>query len=193
MIALEVKEDGQIWLIPDCPKEPNYSEYFEFSCASVRRDYQKVIASAERILVSDQMGAAEILIKAGALVSMEANKPLLNQGIYRIPDLKWEVKEQLGVDESCETWDMHECFCPYPCGKRKVAVIIQEDEKNGMYQSDNPIMSKLPTDANLYDLNEAYMGFLKWFYKDQFGYILDSHAIDAIFSDMKLYQQSKSL
>ena len=33
-------------------------------------------------------------------------------GIYPIPDLQWDVKEKLGVDESCQT-----------CGKRKVAIL----------------------------------------------------------------------
>lgn len=54
-------------------------------------------------------------------------------------------------------------------------------------KEENPILANISVDANLYDLNEAYMKFLTWFYKDQFGYSLDVHARCAIMDDMEKY------
>lgn len=119
--ALEVKEDGQIWLIPECPVEPKdhpnfrsgmdqYSEPLETNGFWKKQvsDYQKALTSAERLLVSNQ----EVAIKAiYSSLNPDNGRPITDgwikmfkknavPRIYPIPGLKWEV-DDLHNPEKC--------------------------------------------------------------------------------------------
>lgn len=135
--ALDVKEDGQIWLIEDCPVEPNvHHSVFYLS-------YQKALASADRLLVSNQEVAEQIIQtyrynievvrckkNVGSKESPIYDFPreencTTKPGIYPIPDLKWEVKD-VPIERDASTFSHYE----REAGKQlvteytKVAVLI---------------------------------------------------------------------
>lgn len=119
MNALEVKEDGTIWLIVDAPEEPKYTDYVQHTkyywqvnkFERAKRNYEKKIASAERLLVGNQEVAQKILYP---LTKHKINASFgewkaegIKPGIYPIPGLKFEMKEACAndscpVDTSCE-------------------------------------------------------------------------------------------
>lgn len=102
--ALEVRGDGQICLIPDAPIDPRdmipaeeFSPYVSSYAAPYLKQYENELTSTERILVSNQDVAQELLYNhiEENIDRLIRKRPSIKPGIYPIPDLQWEVKEEL--------------------------------------------------------------------------------------------------
>lgn len=135
MTHLEVQPDGRIFVIDGMPEEPKQkvSDNNDFAWRNkwgptIEREweeYQKALASAPRIPVANHNDA--FLRIQDQYMPKGAKEFKLKPGIYQVP-VEWEVKEKFGVDDTCQSWDDHACSCPYPCG-RKVVAILKESPK----------------------------------------------------------------
>lgn len=124
-VALIVKEDGLIYVneVPEeprsgiCSPEPRWNCYQLPGCICAREwnPYRTALASAKEtaILCVDQEKAHGIIWRNHASQKDRQQGNALKPGIYPIPDLQWEVKEELEYPID------HTSYPPY----RQVAIL----------------------------------------------------------------------
>ena len=92
MTHLEVKSDGLIYLIKDCPEEPPVSASIYSDMAKMNR-YDKALASCERIKCADQQQARDLVMRKSSMGKGKDGFYEPTIGIYSLPDVEWEVRE----------------------------------------------------------------------------------------------------
>lgn len=157
--ALEVKEDGQIWLIPILPDKPDYLHDNKLWNTVRQQEYNQALASTDRILCADQSAAGQVIINnhlsRGVPPTFQYIGDLavgIAPDIYPIPDLKWEIDVPNHPDCGVKggSCSMH---CHSVCEKldepQLFAVISIPESKNYKEDYDNgfSISPKIPERA----------------------------------------------
>lgn len=118
--VLEVRPDGLIYLIKDCPEEPKYTDFVQHikyywqvnKFERAKRDYQKALTSCERILCADQEQAKRLIkdeLEKKEFARCHTNRGSKDHPIYAVPRKEYtEVKPGI-YQVDCE-WEEADRF-----------------------------------------------------------------------------------